>query len=213
MIVETTNALLDTLRMVAISGLIAAIFGLPLGVLLSITRKGNFWENKIFYYPMSFIINATRSIPFIILMLAIIPLTRMLVGTSIGVAASCVPLSLAAIPFFARIVEISINDVPQGLIDAGTVMGATVFQIIYKILIPESLPGIISGFTITLINLVGYSAMAGAIGGGGLGSLAYHYGYQRFDTSVMITTIIILILLVQFIQSFGDYVVHKIRSN
>jgi len=203
------SALLDTLKMVVFSGALSAIFGLPLGVLLSTTRKGYFFENLPLNLGLGAVVNAARSIPFIILMLAIIPLTRLIVGTSIGVSAAIVPLTLAAIPFFARVVETSLNKVPFGLIEAAQIMGASPVQIVQKVLIPEGLAGIISGLTLTLVNLVGYSAMAGAIGSGGLGSLAYHYGYQRFDTAIMISTVIILILLVQSIQMCGDYVVYK----
>jgi len=213
MFIETLKALFETLEMVFVSGALSVLFGLPLGVLLASTRKGQIWENLPFYYVLGFIINAMRSIPFIILMIAIIPLTRLIVGSSIGVYAAIVPLTLAAIPFFARIVETAIHEVPEGLIEAARVMGAAPTQIMRKVLVTEALPGITSGFTLTLVNLVGYSAMAGAIGGGGLGTLAFHYGYQRFNTGVMVSTVIILILLVQLIQVVGDYVVHKVLSH
>jgi D-methionine transport system permease protein len=210
--IETSKALLETIEMVTLASLFATLIGLPLGILLNMTRKGKLLANQPLYYLLSIVINATRSIPFIILMLAMIPLTRLIVGTSIGLYAAVVPLTFAAIPFFARVVETALNEVPAGLIEAAQAMGASPRQIIQKVLVPEAWPGIISGLTLTVVNLVGYSAMAGAIGGGGLGSLAYHYGYQRFDSVVMFSTVIILIILVQIIQSVGDYVVHKMLS-
>lgn len=210
--IETSKALLETIEMVTLASLFATLIGLPLGILLNMTRKGKLLANQPLYYLLSIVINATRSIPFIILMLAMIPLTRLIVGTSIGLYAAVVPLTFAAIPFFARVVETALNEVPAGLIEAAQAMGASPRQIIQKVLVPEAWPGIISGLTLTVVNLVGYSAMAGAIGGGGLGSLAYHYGYQRFDSVVMFSTVIILIILVQIIQSVGDYVVNKMLS-
>lgn len=204
MLFELLNATWETLYMVFISGAIAVLFGIPLGVILFITRDKNILANKYSYLSLGFIVNAVRSIPFIILLVAIIPFTRLIVGTSIGTTAAIVPLSIAAIPFVARIIETALSEIPGGLIEAGLAMGATIFQIISKILIPEALPGIISGITLTLIALVGYSAMAGAIGGGGLGDLAIRYGYQRFDIAVMIETIIVLLVMVQGIQYLGD---------
>ncbi|HET9843841.1 MAG TPA: methionine ABC transporter permease [Gammaproteobacteria bacterium] len=209
---EILKAIAETLEMVFISGFFCVIIGLPLGTLLYITRRGNLWENLPVNYLLGTLINATRSIPFIILMLALFPITRLIVGTSIGLYAALVPLSIAAIPFFARLVETSLNEVPQGLIEAVQSMGASKLQIIRKVLISEALPGITSSLTLTLVNLVGYSAMAGAIGAGGLGKLAYHYGANRFDTMVMVSTVIIMIIIVQSIQSAGDYVVHKVLS-
>jgi D-methionine transport system permease protein len=211
MYTELLQALLETLLMVFASGLIACIVGLPLGVLLSITRKNQIWENSAFHYTLAGIVNATRSVPFIILMIAITPLTRVIMGTSIGVLATLVPLSIAAIPFFARTVETALEKVSDRLIETALSMGATQMQIIRKVLIPEAKTGILSGVTLTLVSLVGYSAMAGAIGGGGLGTLAFHHGYQRFDTSVMIYTVVILILMVQLIQMAGDYAVSKLQ--
>lgn len=211
MFIELLLALLETLLMVLASGFIACLLGLPLGVLLSITRKNQIWENVAAHNILAIIVNATRSVPFIILMIAITPFTRLIMGTSIGVFATLVPLSIAAIPFFARTVETALEEVPNGLIETGLSMGATQMQIIRKVLIPEAQIGIISGVTLTLVSLVGYSAMAGAIGGGGLGALAFHYGYQRFDTSIMVSTVLILILLVQMIQMVGDYVVSKLQ--
>lgn len=203
-------ALLETIAMVVASSIAAVILGLPLGIALFATKPKQFWANKTVHFILSLIINVGRSIPFIILMIAIIPLTKLLTGSSIGMFAAMVPLSLAAAPFFARIVELALLEVPYGLIETGYALGANPLQIIIKILLPESMASMISGFTLTVVNLVGYSAMAGAIGAGGLGALAYNYGYLRFDTPVMLSTLVVLIILVQIIQGIGDYVVNKI---
>lgn len=195
---------LDTLQMTVISTVMAMLIGIPLGVVLVITSKGHILENTVLNKILGAIINATRSIPFIILMVAIIPFTRMVVGTSIGTTAACVPLTLAAIPFLARLVETSIKDIQFGVIEAAQSMGASPFQIIRKVLLPEALPTIIDNVTVLIVNLIGYSAMAGAIGGGGLGDIAIRYGYQRFQGDIMLATIIILIIMVQVIQMVGD---------
>ena len=195
---------LDTLQMTVISTIMAMIIGIPLGVVLVVTSKGHILENAALNKILGAIVNATRSIPFIILMVAIIPFTRMVVGTSIGTTAACVPLTLAAIPFFARLVETSIKDIQFGVIEAAQSMGASPFQIIRKVLLPEALPTIIDNVTVLIVNLIGYSAMAGAIGGGGLGDIAIRYGYQRFQGDIMLATIIILIIMVQVIQMIGD---------
>lgn len=203
------NATVETIYMVVISSVIACVIGLPLGVALYITRKGNILEQALIYRMLAAIVNVTRSIPFIILMIAIIPLTRLLVGTSIGTNAAIVPLSLCAIPFLARIVETALLEVNAGLIEAAIAMGATTSQIILKVLLPESFPSMIYGITLMAVNLLGYSAMAGAVGGGGLGDLAIRYGYQRFDINMMIFTIVIMVVLVQLIQWLGDLVAKK----
>ena len=195
---------LDTLQMTVISTIMAMIIGIPLGVVLVVTSKGHILENAALNKILGAIVNATRSIPFIILMVAIIPFTRMVVGTSIGTTAACVPLTLAAIPFLARLVETSIKDIQFGVIEAAQSMGASPFQIIHKVLLPEALPTIIDNVTVLIVNLIGYSAMAGAIGGGGLGDIAIRYGYQRFQGDIMLATIIILIIMVQVIQMIGD---------
>lgn len=195
---------LDTLQMTVISTIMAMIIGVPLGVVLVVTSKGHILENAALNKILGAIVNATRSIPFIILMVAIIPFTRMVVGTSIGTTAACVPLTLAAIPFLARLVETSIKDIQFGVIEAAQSMGASPFQIIRKVLLPEALPTIIDNVTVLIVNLIGYSAMAGAIGGGGLGDIAIRYGYQRFQGDIMLATIIILIIMVQVIQMIGD---------
>jgi D-methionine transport system permease protein len=203
------EATLQTIYMVAVASVTAALVGVPLGVVLYITRPGNILSKPVWHKTLGAVVNMTRSIPFIILMIAVIPFTRLLVGTSIGTNAAIVPLALAAMPFIARIVESSLLEINKGLIEAALAMGATPKQIIRKVLLPEALPSIINGLTLTLVSLVGYSAMAGAVGGGGLGDLAIRYGYQRFDISVMLITIAIMIVLVQVIQFGGDLLVRK----
>lgn len=195
----------ETLTMVLVSGLLALLLGLPLGVLLFSTRQTNLLPMPLLNKSLSLMVNMARSIPFIILMLAIIPLTRFIVGTSIGTSAAIVPLTLATVPFFARMIENNLNQLPSGLIETGLAMGATTWQLIPTILLAEALPGMIGTLTMSFIMLIGYSAMAGVVGGGGLGDLAIRYGYQRFDAGVMILTIVILIALVQGIQHLGDY--------
>jgi D-methionine transport system permease protein len=207
------EATVETFYMVTLSGLIATVVGLPLGVLLYVTRKGNMLQNVFFYQCIAAVVNMTRSIPFIILMIAVIPFTRLLVGTSIGTNAAIVPLSLCAIPFVARVVENALLEVNRGLIEAAVAMGATTGQIIRKVLLPEGLAGIMNGLTLAIVNLIGYSAMAGAVGGGGLGDLAIRYGYQRFDVLIMVMTIIIMIMLVQLVQWSGDYWVRWVSRN
>lgn len=196
----------QTVAMVLLAGVFAVVLGLPLGVLLVITRDPYFSRQLIVHRGIAIVVNIVRSVPFIILLVAITPLTRILVGTSIGTAAAMVPLAISAIPFYARIVESSIKEVPDGLKEAAVAMGASPLQIIYKVLLPESFGSLIRGATLTLITLVGYSAMAGAVGGGGLGDLAIRYGYQRFEVSVMVWTVAILIVMVQLMQWLGDYI-------
>jgi D-methionine transport system permease protein len=198
------NATVETIYMVFLAGLAAALMGLPWGVVLYTSGKGNIMEHRVLYQVLAMLANMTRSVPFIILMIAVIPVTRLLVGSSIGTNAAIVPLSLCAMPFIARVVENALLEVNKGLVEAATAMGATAWQIVRKILIPEALPGIINGLTLTIVSLIGYSAMAGAVGGGGLGDLAIRYGYQRFDIKVMVMTIVIMIVLVQAIQLIGD---------
>jgi D-methionine transport system permease protein len=200
---------LETIYMVCFSGSIAVIFGLPLGVILFTTRRGGILQNFIYHKSLICIVNVIRAIPFIILMIALIPFTRLIVGTSIGTNAAIIPLSIAAIPFVARIIESCLVKISEGLIEAGCAMGASPIQIIHKIILPEAMPLIIHSITTTLINLIGYSAMAGAVGGGGLGSVAINYGYQRFDMSVMLGTIIILVVLVFAIQYIGDRIAKR----
>ncbi|MDU1056592.1 MAG: methionine ABC transporter permease [Negativicoccus succinicivorans] len=202
----------ETMYMVAVSSFLSAFFGIPLGVLLLVTDKGHILENAAINKPLGAVVNMLRSIPFIILMVAIIPLTRMIAGSSIGTTAACVPLTLAAIPFAGRLVETALKEVPFGLVEAAQSMGASPFQIIYKVLIPEALPTIIDSMTNVIVNLISYSAMAGAIGGGGLGDLAIRYGYQRFRLDVMLATIAILVIVVQLIQSLGNYLARRVNK-
>ena len=203
---------LETVQMTVISTVVAVLIGVPLGVILVITSRGHIMQNEGLNKVLGAIVNATRSITFIILMVAIIPFTRLVAGTSIGTTAACVPLTLAAIPFLARLVETAIKEVNGGVIEAAQSMGATPLQIIWKVLLPEALPTLIDNITVLIVNLISYSAMAGAIGGGGLGDIAIRYGYQRFQGDVMLATIIILIVLVQVIQSLGDYLSRKVNK-
>ena len=198
------KSLAETLYMLSVSAIIAAIIGIPLGILLVVTEKNGILVCPVLNKPLAFAINMVRSIPFIILMVAIIPFTRMVAGASIGTTAAIVPLTIAAIPYTARMVETSIREIPFGLIEAAESMGASPYQIIKKVLIPEALPSIIENMTVVIVSLIGSSAMAGTIGGGGLGDLAIRYGYQRFQADVMIATIIVLIIIVQLIQFIGS---------
>lgn len=211
MILLMTKALWETCYMVALSTLVSSFIGIPLGVILSVTDKKNILENLPINRALGSIVNATRSTPFIILMVAIIPFTRVLVGTSIGTIAAIVPLSIAAIPFVARVTEGALKEVDGGVIEAAQAMGASPMQIIAKVLLPEAMSSIILGLTLTVINLIGYSAMAGAVGGGGLGDLAVRYGYQRFKVDVMVITVIVMIVLVQAVQMMGDYLSSKLN--
>ena len=205
MIKRMVQGIAETLFMVSVSTVIAAIVGIPLGITLVTTSKGHILQNRVINQILGTIVNIIRSIPFIILMVAIIPLTRIIAGSSIGTTAACVPLTLVAIPFLSRLVETSIRDVDFGLIEAAESMGATPLQIIRKVLLPEALPTIINNITVLIVNLIGASAMAGAIGGGGLGDIAIRYGYQRFQPDIMLATIIILVIGVNLIQFCGDF--------
>ncbi len=212
MLALLVEALLETTYMVAVSTFVSALIGIPLGVILVTTDKGHILENLPVNSVLGAIVNAARSTPFIILMVAIIPITRMIVGTSIGTNAAIVPLTIAAIPFVGRIVEAALKEVDHGVIEAAQAMGASPWEIIKKVLLPEALPAIILGLTITIISLIGYSAMAGAIGGGGLGDLAIRYGYQRFRADIMLATVVILIAQVQLVQSGGDYLSRRLNK-
>lgn len=200
----------ETLLMVGAATVLAVLGGLPLGILLAATAPEGILENSWLNRVLGAAVNIGRSIPFIILMVAIIPFTRRVVGTSIGTTAAIVPLTIAAIPFFARLVEGALKEVDPGVIEAAQSMGTTPFQIIFKILLPEALPSLVLAVTVTAVNLVGYSAMAGAIGGGGLGDLAIRYGYQRFRGDVMLQTIAILVVLVQGVQMLGDKLAQRL---
>jgi D-methionine transport system permease protein len=205
------DAFWETLIMVGISGLLGAAVGVPLGILLYLTESRGILASPGFNRSAGLLVNAVRSTPFIILLVAVIPFTRLLVGSSIGTAAAVVPLTIAAAPFVARLVEAALAEVDRGLIEAAQAMGATTWQIVVKVLLPEAFPGIVAGLTITFVSLVGYSAMAGAIGGGGLGDLGIRYGYQRFLPEVMLLVVLILIVFVQLVQSLGDRLVRRLR--
>ncbi|WP_374666030.1 methionine ABC transporter permease [Ramlibacter sp.] len=204
------TSLVETLTMVGLSGLVGALLGIPLGVFLHLTAPGGVLANGALNKGVGVVVNAVRSTPFIILLVAIIPFTRFVTGTSIGTAAAVVPLTVAAAPFIARLVEASLREVDPGRIEAAQAMGASVPQIVFKVLLPEALPGIVGGLTITLVSLTGYSAMAGAIGGGGLGDLGIRYGYQRFLPEVMLAVVLILIVFVQAVQTAGDHLVRRL---
>jgi D-methionine transport system permease protein len=203
-------ALGETLWMVFASALFGTILGVPLGIALHITKPGQIAAQPVFNKVLGTIVNVGRSVPFIILLVAIIPLTRLIIGTSIGTNAAIVPLAIGAIPFLARLVEGALMEIPAGLIEAAQAMGATHRQIIRKVMLPEALPGILNAVVITLVALVNYSAMAGAIGGGGLGDVGIRYGYQRFDPAIMLITVAILVVLVQLIQSIGERLVKRV---
>ncbi|NLC93218.1 MAG: ABC transporter permease [Treponema sp.] len=198
-------ASLQTLEMVVFSTLLSVLLGLPIGVLLCVTNpKTGIKPKPILNQVLTRIVNILRSFPFIILMILLFPLSRIIVGTSIGTKATIVPLSIAAAPFVARLMESALREVDIGVVQAAKSMGSTVWQIIYKVLIPEAKPAIVDGITLTIINLIGYSAMAGAIGGGGLGDLAIRYGYQRFRPEIMAICVVIILVLVEIIQFFGS---------
>lgn len=206
------EATVETFYMVGISALVAVVLGLPLGLFLVMTAPGNFLDSANINKVLSALVNTGRSFPFIILLVVLTPVTRLIVGTSIGSTAALVPLTIAAIPFFARIAETSILEVDKGLVEAAEAMGCNYWQIVLKVLIPEALPSLVLGITILIVSLLNSSAMAGAVGGGGLGNLAIQYGYQRFDVGVMFSTIIVLILLVQIIQLLGDFLARQMRK-
>jgi D-methionine transport system permease protein len=201
----------ETLYMTAVAVVLSYVCGIPLGIILVTTDKGHILENLLVNRVLGAIVNVFRSVPFIILMVALIPFTRAVVGSSIGTTAAIVPLVISATPFVARLVETSLKEVPWGVIEASLAMGASPWQIILKVLLPEARSSLVLGFAITTISIVGYTAMAGAIGGGGLGDLAIRYGYNRFRTDIMIATVIILVILVQVIQSLGDNLAAKIN--
>lgn len=201
---EATQA---TLTMLGLSSLFTVLIGLPLGVLLFMTSKGQILQNRVVYLILSIVVNVLRSIPFVILMILVMPFTKMLVGTTIEVKGAIPPLVIAAAPFFARLIETTLREVDKGIIEAAKAMGASNWQIVRKVLMPESLPGLTASITITTVTLVSYTAMSGIIGGGGLGDLAIRYGYQRFMPDVMVVTVFILIVLVILLQTLGDRLV------
>lgn len=208
-----SEATLQTLQMVVFSTVFSLVLGLPLGILLCVSDpKTGIKPRPVLYQVLTRIVNALRSFPFIILMILLFPLSRILVGTSIGTKATIVPLSIAAAPFVARIIETSLKEVDVGVVQAARAMGSTTMQIIMKVLLPESLPSLIDGITLTVINLIGYSAMAGAIGGGGLGDLAIRYGYQRFKPIIMAIAVIVILIMVELIQQAGTLLSRKVAS-
>ena len=207
LIAEST---LDTLAMVGLAGLFGTALGVPLGIFLATSRAGELFAAPVANRIVGVVVNATRSTPFIILVVAIVPFTRLVVGTSIGTAAATVPLTIAAIPFIARVIEAAIREVDHGLIEAARAFGASPLQIVRKVLLPEALPAITLALTLTVVSLIGYSAMVGAVGGGGLGDLGIRYGYQRFMPEVMLTVVLVLIVLVQGVQSLGDTLARKL---
>ena len=203
-LITIAEATVDTLFMVAVAGALGTLFGMPLGIFLATSGRGELFAAPVLNRVVGAVVNATRSTPFIILVVAIIPFTRLVAGTSIGTAAAIVPLTVAATPFIARIIEGAIREVDHGLVEAARAMGATPLQIVRKVLVPEALPAIVLGLTLSVVSLLGYSAMVGAVGGGGLGDLGIRYGYQRFMPDVMALVVVVLIVLVQSVQSIGD---------
>lgn len=209
---EIGIATVDTLKMLGFSLLFTILLGLPMGIFLFLLSKGQLLENRFLYGILSSIVNILRSIPFIILMIVVIPFSIFLTGTSMGVVGSIPPLVIGAAPFFARLVEMSLREVDRGVIEAAQSMGANLWQLVWTVLIPESKAGLIAGVTVTAVTIVSYTAMSGVIGGGGLGDLAIRYGYQRFQTDIMLITVIILILIVQGIQFVGDRLVLRMSK-
>ncbi|MDP3255636.1 MAG: methionine ABC transporter permease [Bosea sp. (in: a-proteobacteria)] len=206
------QATLDTLQMVAIAAGLGTVLGLPLGVFLATSKRGELFAAPLVNTLLGTLVNATRSTPFIILVVAIIPFTRLIAGTSIGTQAAIVPLTVAATPFIARLIEGAIREVDQGLVEAARAMGATPLQIVRKVLVPEALPAIALGLTLAIVSLIGFSAMVGAVGGGGLGDLGIRYGYQRFMPEVMAAVVAVLIVLVQTVQTIGDHLARRLNK-
>jgi D-methionine transport system permease protein len=207
---EILQAILETAIMLGAGLSTALIFGIPLGIILFITPKYALWPQPWLYKILSIFVNVIRSFPFVILMVGLVPMTRMIVGTSIGPWAAAIPLSCAAIPYFARLVEQNLREIPLGIIEAAKAMGATPYQIIWGVLLKEARPSLISSFTVLSISFLSYSAVAGIVGGGGIGDLAIRYGYYRFQTDIMLAMVILLIILVQIIQYTGQYLAKKL---
>lgn len=205
------QATFESLYMVGIAALLGTVFGLPLGVFLATSRKGELFAAPLVNRVLGIVVNATRSTPFIILVVAIIPFTRLVAGTSIGSTAAIVPLTIASAPFIARLVEAAVREVDGGLIETASSFGASPMQIVFKVLIPEALPGLVLALTLAVVSLLGYSAMVGAVGGGGLGDLGIRYGYQRFMPEMMLAVVVVLIALVQLVQSAGDYLARRVN--
>ncbi|GAA0772280.1 methionine ABC transporter permease [Brevundimonas olei] len=207
---DISKATIDTLLMLGGSMVLTVILGVPLGVLLYLSGKGRLAANPVLNAVLSFVVNVLRSVPFIILLIVMLPVTVLLVGTSLGVAGAIPPLVVGAAPFYARLVETALREVDKGVVEATQAMGGSTFQIVTRALLPEALPGIIAGATVTAIALVSYTAMAGVVGAGGLGDLAIRFGYQRFQTDVMAVTVVLLLILVQILQMIGDRLVAKV---
>lgn len=199
----------ETFQMVGVSLALSVVIGIPLGLLLYVTDRGLFLQNRVVNAVGGILVNVIRSIPFVILLVLVLPLTQRLVGSTIGPGAASVPLSITAIAFYARLVQVSLCEVGRGVIEAATATGATPLQIIRHVLLPEALPGLLRGLTVTAVSLIGYSAMAGIVGGGGVGDLAIRFGYYRYETNVMVVTVVVLIALVQLVQSTGDYIANR----
>ncbi|MDO5375784.1 methionine ABC transporter permease [Staphylococcus rostri] len=210
---QLLEALYQTLYMVSVALVIGSLIGIPLGILLVVTRTNGIWPNAIIHHVLNPIINILRSVPFIILLIAIVPFTKLLVGTSIGTTAAIVPLTVYVAPYIARLIENSLLEVDDGIIEAANAMGASPVQIIRYFLLPEALGSLILSITTAIIGLIGATAMAGAVGGGGIGDMALVYGYQRFDTLVILITVIVLVIIVQLIQSLGNVLARKVRRN
>jgi len=212
---ELINLIVDatwqSLYMVGASALLATLFGAPIGIFLATSRKGELFAAPVANFVIGAVVNATRSTPFIILVVAIIPFTRLVAGTSIGSTAAIVPLTVAATPFIARLVEAAIREVDAGLVETASSFGATPLQIVFKVLIPEALPGLVLALTLAVVSLLGYSAMVGAVGGGGLGDLGIRYGYQRFMPEMMLAVVVVLIALVQAVQTIGDRLARRLN--
>ncbi|MET9291952.1 methionine ABC transporter permease [Streptomyces sp. NPDC003077] len=206
-----TNTL-DTLFMVGWATFYAVLLGIPLGVLLNLTDRGGLLQNVVVNKVVGAVVNVVRSFPFLILMVVLIPFTRMLVGVSIGPTGAVVPLAIGAIPFFARLVEAALREVDRGLVEAAQAMGGGTWTVIFKVLLPQALPALVAAVTTTVITVIGYSAIAGAVGGKGLGDLAYTYGYQRYETGLMAVTVVLLILLVTLVQLIGDLIVRRLAG-
>ncbi|HEX2950137.1 MAG TPA: methionine ABC transporter permease [Armatimonadota bacterium] len=200
----------ETFEMVGISLAISIVIGIPLGLLLYVTGRGLFLQNRVINSLGGLVVNVIRSVPFVILLVLVLPLTQRLIGSTIGPAAASVPLSIVSTAFYARLVQVSLCEVNSGVIEAATASGATPLQIVIHVLLPEALPGLLRGLTVTTVSLIGYSAMAGIVGGGGVGDLAIRFGYYRYETRVMIVTVAILIVLVQIVQSIGDATARKV---
>ncbi|GCD13057.1 methionine ABC transporter permease [Clostridium tagluense] len=208
---DMIKALWETIGMVSISGFISTLIGIPLGIILVVTRPDNILENSAIYNVVGKSINIFRAIPFVILLAAIIPFTRLVVGTTIGMKGALVPLVIGSIPFVARQMESALLDIDKGVIEASQAMRSSSFEIIYRVLLKEGLPGIVYALTITTVSLIGFSAVAGTVGGGGLGDFAIRYGYQYFKTDIMVATILILLVLVTSIQSIGEFILKKLN--